>query len=221
MVALQQHGQVALLDLGQDENRFDPGWIAAVDAAVEEVEQGEGPRALVTTGSGRFWSNGLEPHRLQGPDDDRRRYLAAVHALYARLLTAPFVTVAAVQGHAYGAGAMLALAHDVRLMRADRGFWCLPEADLGLEFTAGMAALVQGRLGPRTARDAMVLARRYGGEEAAEAGVVDATASEAALRGDALALAATHAAKAGAALGTSKRRMHARTLALLRADPLA
>lgn len=218
---MERRGEVLVLDLGPGENRFTPEWTAAVEAAVEQVERATGPRALVTRGSGRFYSNGLEPHRLAAPDGDRRAHLASVHDLYARLLAAPFLTVAAVQGHAYGAGAMLALAHDVRVMRTDRGFWCLPEADLDLEFTPGMAALVQSRLDPRTARDAMLLARRWGGEQARDAGIVDATAAEEAVLDDAVAIAQEHAAKAGPALGATKRRMHAGALALLRADPLA
>ena len=47
-------------------------------------------------------------------------------------------TVAAVQGHAFGAGAMLATSHDFRVMRADRGFYCLPEVQLNMPFTVGM-----------------------------------------------------------------------------------
>jgi hypothetical protein len=54
-------------------------------------------------------------------------------------------------------------AHDFRVMRADGGYWCLPEADIDLPFTPGMSALIQGRLTPRTAHEAMLTARRFGG----------------------------------------------------------
>jgi enoyl-CoA hydratase/carnithine racemase len=41
-------------------------------------------------------------------------------------------TVAAVNGHAFAAGGMMMLAHDFRVMRSDRGYFCLNEVDLGL-----------------------------------------------------------------------------------------
>ena len=63
-------------------------------------------------------------------------------------------TVAAVQGHVFAAGAMFALSHDVRVMRADRGFFCLPEVDIRIPFSTGMSALVQGRLVKQVAHEA-------------------------------------------------------------------
>jgi enoyl-CoA hydratase/carnithine racemase len=89
-------------------------------------------------------------------------------------LVAPLPTVAAIQGHCFAAGAMLALAHDWRVMRADRGYFCLPEAGINIPFTPGMSALIQARLTPAAATAAMVGAKRFGGEEAAAVGIVDA-----------------------------------------------
>jgi enoyl-CoA hydratase/carnithine racemase len=54
----------------------------------------------------------------------------------------------------------------MRVMRADRGFFCLPEVDLGLSFAPGMSALVRARLAPAVAHEAMTTGRRYGGEQA-------------------------------------------------------
>ncbi len=110
-------------------------------ALLDEVEAHDGPAALVTTATGKFCSNGLDTDWVFANLTELPAYLDTVHDLYVRMLTFPAATVAAVQGHAFGAGAMLALAHDFRVMRADRGFWCLPEVQLNMPFTVGMSAL--------------------------------------------------------------------------------
>jgi enoyl-CoA hydratase/carnithine racemase len=216
MPTLQREESVFVLDLGDGENRFHPDWIAAVNGALDEVEKAEGPRALVTAATGKIYSNGLDLDWLLAHPDALDGYMASVHALLARVLTLPVFTAAAVQGHAFGAAAMLALAHDVKVMRADRGYWCLPEADIKMPFTPGMAALVQARLTPQVAHEAMVTARRYGGHDALAAMIVDRAVDDQAVRGAAMQIAAAQAGKAGETLATIKSRMYAPALAALR-----
>jgi enoyl-CoA hydratase/carnithine racemase len=158
---LDRSGDVFVLDLGDTENRFHPDRLAAVDAALDEVERAEGPRALVTAATGKFFSNGLDLDWLAAHSEQAERYVRDVHALLARMLALPVITVAALQGHTFAAGAMLSLTHDVRVMRADRGFWCLPEADIGIPFTPARSA-VQARPAPQTAHVAMTTARKAG-----------------------------------------------------------
>jgi len=213
---LTRDADVLILDLGDTENRFSPAWIDEVGEHLDEADRAGGPRALVTTATGKFFSNGLVVERLTADTAERDAYLRAVERLLARVLALPLLTVAAVQGHAFGGGAMLALAHDVRLMRADRGFWCLPETDLGLSFTPGMASLIRSRIEPRVAHEAMLTSRRYGGTDAAAAGIVEVALPGEQLRSTALSIAAGHAAKAGAAIGETKERLHADALALFR-----
>ncbi|MEU6465018.1 enoyl-CoA hydratase-related protein [Streptomyces sp. NPDC046976] len=216
MPSLDRQDNVFVLGLGDGENRFHPDWLTAVDAALTEVEKAEGPRALVTAATGKFWSNGLDLDWLLAHADRHQEYVVSVHRLFARMLSLPIVTVAALQGHTFAAGAMLSLAHDLRVMRADRGFWCLPEADIGIPFTPGMSALIQSRLAPPTAHESMVTARRYGGLDAAAAGIVDRAVAEDAVLSTAIETAQGQAAKAGDTLGTIKARMYAPVLAALR-----
>ena len=216
MPTLDRHDDVFVLDLGDTENRFSPDWLAQVEGALDEVEGADGARALVTAATGKFFSNGLDLDWLFAHADQHEDYVVRVHELLARVLALPVVTVAALQGHTFAAGAMLSLAHDFRVMRADRGFWCLPEADIGMPFTRGMSALIQARLAPQTAHEAMTTARRYGGQEALAATIVDRAVDEASVRTTAVELAASLAGKAGDTLGTIKARMYAPVLATLR-----
>ena len=215
MSILERRGDVFVLTLGDDENRFHPDRLAAVNAALDEVEAVDGPRAVVTTGVGKFYSNGLDLAFMSANPDAAEANLKAVHALFARVLTFPAPIVAAVQGHAFAAGAMLALAHDLTVMRADRGFFCLPEVDLGIPFTPGMNALIRARLPIATAHEAMTTGRRYGGTDALAAGIVAATAGEDAVLEAAVTRAAERAGKAGPTLSSIKARLYDGVIAAL------
>ena len=218
MPTLDRHDAVFVLDLGDTENRFHPDWMTAVNALLDEVEKSEDPRALVTTASGKIWSNGLDLEWVFEHPEQFPAYTGQVHALFARVLRLPMVTVAALQGHAFAAGAMLSLCHDLRIMRADRGYWCLPEADINIPFSVGMSTLIQSRLTPQTAHEAMVTARRFGGIDAYAKQIVDEAVPEPEVREKAIALAQQHAAKAGPTLQTIKTRMYAPVLAALDAE---
>ena len=222
MPTLDRQDDVFILDLGDDENRFHPDWIASVNNALDEVESADGARALVTTATGKFYSSGLDLEWLSSHTARLQGYVVSVHELFARVLSLPAITVAALQGHTFAAGAMLSLAHDFRVMHADRGYWCLPEADINIPFTRAMSALIQSRLTPQTAHEAMLTARRYGGTDAEAAGIVDRAVSKDLVRPAALEIAQAQASKAGDTLATIKARMYAPTLAVLRdsTDPL-
>lgn len=167
----------------------------------------DGPAGLVTTATGKFYSNGLDLDWLAANGDKIQWYVGQVQALLARVLTLPIPTAAAIVGHAFGAGAMLTTAHDFRVMRADRGYFCFPEADIRIPFTAGMAALIQSKLTPQAAIASMTTGRRFGGQDALTYGIVDATADEDAVTTAALDLLRPLAGKDPGTLGAIKTTM--------------
>jgi len=220
MPHLQRDGDVFVLDLNvggarDTENRFSPEWLAEVDALLDEVLAASGDAALVTKGTGKFYSNGLDLDWLSGHLDQTASYVASIQALFARVLTFPMATVAAMNGHTFAGGGMLAIAHDARVMRADRGFFCLPEVNIHIPFTPGMAALLQARLSKATAHEAMTTARRYGGADALAAGIVDETAAEPDVLAWAVARAAALTGTRGDTLGAIKTTMYAPAVAAL------
>jgi enoyl-CoA hydratase/carnithine racemase len=213
---LTKTDDVYLLDLGDGENRVAPDWVGGVEDALTEVIADEGPRALVTVASGKFWSNGLDLEWMGANQGEIPAFVTRVHELFARVLEAGVPTVAAVQGHAFAAGAMLAVAHDRIVMREDRGYFCVPEVDIRIPFTPGMTALLTARLSHTTAHEAMTTGRRYGGPDALAAGIAHEVAPEGEVVDRAVAWAAGQSAKHGPTLGEIKRRMYASTLETLR-----
>ncbi len=131
------------------------------------------------------------------------------------MLSLPLPTVAALNGHAFAGGGMFALTHDFRVMRADRGFFCLPEVDLGMPFAPGMNALITGKLGRRTASDLILTGRRVGGEEALRLRIVDETAAADDVLPRAIARADALSSKDRAVYGRLKRDVFAEAIELL------
>jgi enoyl-CoA hydratase/carnithine racemase len=215
MTGLYRRDDVFVLTIGDDENRFHPDRLAAINAALDEVEAAPGPKGVVTTGAGKFYSNGLDLDFMAANPDAAEANLREVHALFARVLAFPAPIVAALQGHTFAAGAMLALAHDLAVMRSDRGYFCLPEVDLGIPFTPGMNALIRARLPIPTAHEAMTTGRRYGGDEAHHAGIVAGVGGETEVLDIAVARAQERAAKAGPTMGAIKARLYGEVIEAL------
>jgi enoyl-CoA hydratase/carnithine racemase len=198
VIDLQRDGDVYVLRFDAGENRFSPDFLGAVEGALDTVAANDGPGALVTVGTGKFYSNGLDLDWLGANQDRFEEYLRRVHRLFARLLELPMPTVAALNGHAFAGGGMLALCHDHAVMRTGRGYFCLPEVDLGMSFTPGMNLLIKERLPRATAHEAVLTGRRYTAEQALEAGIVGRAAPEEEVLPAAVELAASLAGKNGA-----------------------
>ena len=210
-IKLEYNEKIAILQLGDDENRFSPDFLDEIESRLDEIVAG-GAHGLVTTAAGKFYTNGLDLDWLMAHGDQTQWYVGRVQALLARMLTLPIPTAAALVGHAFGAGAMLALAHDFRVMRADRGYFCFPEVDINIPFTPGMAALIQAKLAPQAAVASMTTGRRFGGDDAARIGIVDATAAEGAVTDAAVDLLRPLSGKDQGTLGAIKQTMFARAV---------
>ncbi len=217
IVDVRKEGDVFILTMRSGENRFNRTFIEAMNRALDTVEESSGPAALVTIGGEeKFYSNGLDLTWLAGDGEkERPQFVKSVLKLLGRLMAFPMPTVAAINGHAFAAGAMLALAHDFRVMRADRGFFCLPEVDINIPIAPGMMALIKSRLSPTVFRTSVLTGVRIGGAEAKELGIVDEAAPLDQVLPQAVARATSTANKGRDIYRTLKRSMYAEAIALL------
>lgn len=208
MIDLETDGDVRILYLRDGENRFNRPFVDAVHAALDEVASVEGPVALVTVGEGKFFSNGLDLDWLTTDGSSDSGFIDDVHRMLTRILALDMATVAAINGHAFAGGAMLATAHDYRVMREDRGYWCLPEVDLGLPLTVPMHKVLDAHLPHEALADALMTGRRYAAPEALAAGLVTGVAPEAGVLEQAVALAAGLAGKNRQVIAEHKRLLY-------------
>jgi enoyl-CoA hydratase/carnithine racemase len=152
-----------------------------------EDEDGQAVVVDVVDGepSSKFFSNGLDLEWMMRTNSDAVSELIESfnRDVLARILTLPFRTVAAINGHCIGAGLFLALSCDYRIMRTERGYIQWPEARLGMRLTKGFAELSKAKVvvssrgccdGRDVLRGGILGARRYSSAEAVASGIVDA-----------------------------------------------
>ena len=179
MIDLQREGDVFVLTMADGENRWNTTFVRAFDAALDEVEASDGAAALVTrSADAKFFSNGLDLDWIMAPADHPDGGDASVFGdefmtLAGRIITLSVPTVAAVNGHGFGAGFMISLCHDVRLMRSDRGFLCANELAIGMTVPLPEVALFKHKIPAPHFHETVMLAKRWTGPAAVAAGFVE------------------------------------------------
>jgi enoyl-CoA hydratase/carnithine racemase len=214
---LTRDGPVFVLTMSDEQNACNRRFVDGLTRALDEVEASPGEAALVTVGAGRFYSTGLDLQWLATGEERAEAFVADLQRLFARVLTFPMATVAALNGHAFAAGFMLALAHDFRVMRSDKGYICMPEVDLAMRqpLTAGMYALLQAKLSIGTVHETIVTGRRYSSHEALSRQMVQEVAPEHEVLSRAIEIARGLAAKDRETVGALKRGLFAQAIPAL------
>lgn len=188
-ISVTQEGSVAVLQWNDGENRVNLDSLGRINTILDELESLEGPLAVVLTGSGKFFSNGLDLARFGSNPEEFGATVREANRTIGRLLVFPAYTVAAINGHAFAMGALISCGFDYRVMREDRGYWCMNEAEIGLALDSQLWSILVNRLPRATATLAATTARRFTGPEAKHYGIVEATASEADVLANALSVA--------------------------------
>ena len=213
---LTRDGDVFTLKVSDGENKVGPVALSEWNRALDAVVKTGSDKVLIVTGTDHYWSTGLDLDEVQRMSHlEREAFMARFDALLAKILTAPFVTIAALNGHTYAGGGLLALAHDYRIMRSDRGFFCLPSIDVGIPFTAGMAALIADKIPQPAAHDLVISAREIGADEALAAGIVTQSVSADQVVPASAEMARGLTGKDATTLSTVKRRMYHNSIRLL------
>jgi len=212
MIAHEPVGPIWLLRFQSGENRLNDDFLNEFNEVLDRIEGSGWPTAVVTTGAGKFYSNGLDLDWLHSAPEPEA-FMTRVHELLIRVLTFPAVTVAAVNGHAFAAGAMLATAHDFVIMRSDRGYWCLPEVDLGLPLTPTMFALLQSRLSQAALHEAVTTGKRYDAQAMLEVQIAHESAPEEVVLSRAVELATELSGKDHSVVARHKQLMYADVIA--------
>ena len=139
-------------------------------AALDEVESFSGNTALlITCEHEKTFSTGINLEWLNSQDDrSKKQFGDAFNTVLCRiaLLNAP--TVACINGNAYAGGAIIAAATDYRVMRNDRGRFCLPEVNIKIPFNSVTRDTVNLLPNQKVVKDMVLTGVAYTGIECLE-----------------------------------------------------
>ncbi len=218
MIERRKEGDIHIITLNSEQNVINPEWNAAMLDALAAVKADcDGNSGLVLTGIGKIFCAGLDvPTILQLDQVGMEKFARDLMAVESGLLELPIPVIAALNGHTFAGGAFLALSCDYRIMREDRGWFCLSEIDVGVPIGEQNMGLLQTKVPPATARDAALTGKRYGADDAIAAGFADAKAPADELLAAALTMANELAAKERGIFGTIKQQLNAKALDALK-----
>jgi len=211
------------------ENVLAPQMFEDLDGVLYDIENVEGS-ALVITSRGKWFCNGLDMQLMNSGGVKEKQliadeYVSNFYRTLAHLLACPRPIVAAINGHAFAGGFLLAMSCDYRIMGDGTGLLCMPEVDMAGHVQPGlfssadaqMLGILQNKLPPLLVRDIMVTGRRLTAGEALLRGIIDQSVPFEDVLPAALRLAKTLGQKPKGSFGVIKRELSRLYLPIL--DP--
>ncbi|XP_041376997.1 enoyl-CoA delta isomerase 2, peroxisomal-like [Gigantopelta aegis] len=177
---------IAVLTMNNGQNRIDYSFVERFNQMLDQVERNSDCIALVTTGRGKFFSNGLDLEWAISAYENFNSFVS----LLKRIITLPLPTIAAINGHAFAGGAFIALCHDLRVMQSDKGWMSWNEIHIKATFTEPLYKLLQVKIAPGPVQtQAILFGKRFTAQEAMSAQLVDDVTTMTNLMDDSLRLA--------------------------------
>ncbi|WP_067666746.1 enoyl-CoA hydratase/isomerase family protein [Nocardia miyunensis] len=156
------------LDRPAQRNAIDRAMIDELHQVCEQLERD--PKLLLLTGRGDHFAGGADIGELR--DRHRDDALAGINrTLFDRIARLPLPTVAVVNGCAFGGGAELAYACDIRIATPTTQF-ANPEPGLGIMAAAGAAYRLPALVGASLAKQVLLAGARIDAETALRSGLV-------------------------------------------------
>ena len=213
-IALTYDGDVAILLMQNGENRHNPAYAQDMLKSLQRVIENTSCKALVITSNDeKCFSLGIDtdwlmPAMKAQQFDEIKAFMHSMDDVFKTLLLFPLPVIAAINGHAFGNGAILACACDFRFMLSDKGFFCFPEVDLSIPFLPGMIEFVKKAMPYYRFNEMKLSGRRVSGIELEQDHVIEkAYDSQEALMLGAIEYAKTFDKKRGI-FGEHKKRLH-------------
>ena len=178
-LSIEKEGPVAVMAWkNEKENQFTTPFMKEILAGLQKLAKDKKVRGVVITSAlKKYFSTGLHLEWIlsQGAKDPKliKEYLEILHKFIINLTAFPKPLIAAINGHAVAAGAIMCACMDFRLMREDKGLVALPEVQIDIPFWPGMTAIFKDILPSGSFRDLAYTGDKFTSEQAMDLGFVD------------------------------------------------
>jgi enoyl-CoA hydratase/carnithine racemase len=206
---VEREGPVVVLTLSRPErlNAVNLSLYEALAAELRRIDGDAGVRAVVLTGAGRAFCVGadLTAHGSSVTTrSERQRYVRSAQRANRALQRCGKPVVAAVNGHAVGAGLELALSSDYVVV-AEEAKLRFPELSLGTFVGGGAVYTLAERVGLLRAKELLLLGDFFGADRAVEWGLANVAVAAAAVPAHAREVAARLSLQAPLSVRRAKR----------------
>jgi enoyl-CoA hydratase/carnithine racemase len=201
-------------------NAINPAMMLELEQLFRELRGDPGIRFVIFTGAGKVFSAGADLADRSGIPEPAEASLGEVMRV-AQLAGQDFtralesleqVTIAAINGHALGAGLVIAMACDFRIAGRSASLG-IPEANVGIFFTWGCTPRLTRLIGPAKAKEMIMTCEPVSADEALRIGLVNRVVDDNELINAARELAATIESRAPLAIRMAKKIVNAATAA--------
>lgn len=178
LLTLTRQSDLHILTLGSPEskaNTFTQEVLDDFHRIFDEIDATSGNTALMIQSSNpKFWCAGIDLNWLESRGEKAVENFIPHFEDFGRrlgLLSCP--TIAAINGHTYGGGAVMAAMCDFRFMTTNSGKFCFPEVDVKIPFTPKLIEMLTQVLGPRVFNHLALSGAALDPETAHRVGIID------------------------------------------------
>jgi enoyl-CoA hydratase/carnithine racemase len=174
--AMDDH--VALVTMKDGDNLINPDFIHEAISLLDYVENNTEASTLVFhSANPKIFTLGVDLDWMvkkleEGKKEKIRKLFFDLDELFVKILLYPMPTISVINGHVFGIGAVFSCTFDFRFMRSERGYFCLPEVDLGIPLIPGMMAILSKVIPVTKLVELLYTGKRAAAEECLSSGIV-------------------------------------------------
>ncbi|MFH2092038.1 MAG: enoyl-CoA hydratase/isomerase family protein [Pseudomonadota bacterium] len=224
IIEWEKNESVGIINMCNGANRQNLEFVAQMNQCFDQILEDKQIGSIVLTSfDEKNFCQGIDLEWLGQKMNDKefdtiKAFLHGINGIFSRVLLMPVPVIAAINGHAFGNGAMLACTCDFRFMKKDKGFFCFPEVDINIPFLPGMIEFVRKAIPEYKFNEMILTGKRVGAVELEQSHVlVKACDNAQTLLEDALSFARTFTKQRGI-FGELKKRMHKQIIQVMETE---